>query len=113
MHTAYIAEVKWDLGLPMYNAPNAVEELKMDPFSRKLFLFCGKRSNRMKALLWEEEGFVLLYNRPLFILQGTQLLIAYYTKYHSTKKEMKNILIAKANIDRLLGEDIPGKEKRK
>ncbi len=28
VHTAYIAEVKWDLGLPMYDAPNAVEELK-------------------------------------------------------------------------------------
>lgn len=28
VHTTYIAEVKRDLGLPMYDAPNAVEELK-------------------------------------------------------------------------------------
>ncbi|MGN1104287.1 MAG: hypothetical protein ACI4QI_05360, partial [Candidatus Coproplasma sp.] len=28
VHTAYIAEVKRDSGLPMYDAPNAVEELK-------------------------------------------------------------------------------------
>ena len=28
VHTAYIAEVMRDLGLPMYDAPNAVEELK-------------------------------------------------------------------------------------
>ena len=28
VHTAYIAEVKRSLGLPMYDAPNAVEELK-------------------------------------------------------------------------------------
>lgn len=28
VHAAYIAEVKCDLGLPMYDAPNAVEELK-------------------------------------------------------------------------------------
>ena len=28
VHTAYIAEVKRNLGLPMYDAPNAVEELK-------------------------------------------------------------------------------------
>ena len=28
VHAAYIAEVKRDLGLPMYDAPNAVEELK-------------------------------------------------------------------------------------
>lgn len=30
VHTAYIAEVKRDLGLPMYDAPNAVEELKQE-----------------------------------------------------------------------------------
>jgi len=28
VHTAYITEVKRDLGLPMYDAPNAVNELK-------------------------------------------------------------------------------------
>jgi len=28
VHTAYIAEVKRALGLPMFDAPNAVEELK-------------------------------------------------------------------------------------
>ncbi len=28
VHTAYIAEVKRDLGLPMYDAPNSVEKLK-------------------------------------------------------------------------------------
>lgn len=28
VHTSYIAEVKRDLGLPMHDAPNAVEELK-------------------------------------------------------------------------------------
>jgi len=28
VHTAYIAEVKSSLGLPMYDAPNAVETLK-------------------------------------------------------------------------------------
>ena len=28
VHTAYIAEIKRNLGLPMYDAPNAVEELK-------------------------------------------------------------------------------------
>ena len=28
VHTAYIAEVKRDLGLPMHDVPNAMEELK-------------------------------------------------------------------------------------
>jgi hypothetical protein len=36
-----------------------------------------------------------------------------YVKYHSTKKEMKNILTAKANIDQLLGADLSKKEKEK
>ena len=36
-----------------------------------------------------------------------------YSKYHFTKKEMKNILIAKANVDRLLGDNISEKEKEK
>src|SRR5699024_5129487 len=36
-----------------------------------------------------------------------------YTKYHAIKKEMKNILIAKANVECLLGEDSVEKEKEK
>lgn len=36
-----------------------------------------------------------------------------YAKYHSIKKEMKNILTAKANVDHLLGENISEKEKEK
>ena len=34
VHTAYIAEVKRDLGLPMYDAPNAVEEFANSHFLR-------------------------------------------------------------------------------
>lgn len=29
VHTAYIAEVKRSIGLPMYDAPNGVEKLKI------------------------------------------------------------------------------------
>lgn len=32
-------------------------------FSGSLFLFCGKRCDRIKALIWEEDGFVLMYKR--------------------------------------------------
>lgn len=35
----------------------------MDPFSPYLFLFCGKRRDRLKALLWDGDGFILLYKR--------------------------------------------------
>lgn len=39
------------------------EQFQLDPFSKSLFLFCGKRRDRMKALLWEGDGFILLYKR--------------------------------------------------
>jgi len=35
----------------------------MDPFAPSLFLFCGKKRDRLKALFWEGDGFVLLYKR--------------------------------------------------
>ena len=39
------------------------EQFHLDPFSKSLFLFCGKRRDRIKALLWEGDGFILLYKR--------------------------------------------------
>ena len=37
------------------------EQFDLDLFSDSLFLFCGRRRNRLKALLWEDDGFILLY----------------------------------------------------
>lgn len=35
-----------------------------NPFEKgTLFLFCGRRTNRMKGLLWMGDGFLLLYKR--------------------------------------------------
>jgi len=39
------------------------QSFRLDPFSNSLFLFCGKRRDRIKALYWEGDGFVLLYKR--------------------------------------------------
>ncbi|MEG0146092.1 MAG: IS66 family insertion sequence element accessory protein TnpB, partial [Clostridia bacterium] len=36
----------------------------LNPYSNTLFLFCGKRADRIKALYWDADGFVLLYKRP-------------------------------------------------
>lgn len=39
------------------------DQLKMDPYSRSLFLFCGRRRDRIKALYRDPDGFVLIYKR--------------------------------------------------
>ena len=38
-------------------------QLQLDPFQRMLFLFCGRRQDRIKGLYWEGDGFLLLYKR--------------------------------------------------
>ena len=38
-------------------------QFQLDPFTNTLFLFCGRRCDRSKALYWEGNGFVLLYKR--------------------------------------------------
>ena len=39
------------------------QAFKMEPCSRNLYIFCGKRSDRIKAIFWEGDGFILLYKR--------------------------------------------------
>ena len=39
-------------------------QFDLDPFQKHiLFLFCGKRTDRIKGLVWEGDGFLLLYKR--------------------------------------------------
>ena len=39
------------------------DQFHIDPEQRALDLFCGRRCDRIKALLYEKDGFVLLYKR--------------------------------------------------
>ena len=39
------------------------QQFRLDPFGNTLFLFCGRKRDRIKALYWEGNGFLLLYKR--------------------------------------------------
>ena len=38
-------------------------QFQLDPFTNTLFLFCGRRKDRIKALYFSGDGYVLLYKR--------------------------------------------------
>ncbi|MDR1771390.1 MAG: IS66 family insertion sequence element accessory protein TnpB [Hungatella sp.] len=46
-----------------------LDQLEAEPDGRSIYLFCGKRSDRIKVLLRESDGMVLLYKR-LDVIQG-------------------------------------------
>ena len=39
------------------------DQYKMDPYDNALFLFCGRRCDRLKAIHYDRDGFVLYYKR--------------------------------------------------
>jgi len=39
-------------------------DLKLNPFQNNvLFLFCGRNSSKIRGLVWEGDGFLMLYKR--------------------------------------------------
>lgn len=38
-------------------------DFKMDPFGDAIYLFCNRQRNRLKALTWDRNGFILYYKR--------------------------------------------------
>ena len=61
----YIATGFTDLRRGMEGLAGIIRfKFNLDPYDKNtLFLFCGRRSNRIKGLLWEGDGFLLLYKR--------------------------------------------------
>lgn len=61
----YIACGRTDLRKGIDGLATIVKEnFQMDPFQKNvLFLFCGGRHDRFKGLVWEGDGFLLLYKR--------------------------------------------------
>ena len=54
-------------------------QLDIDPFQKNvLFMFCGRKPDKIKCLIWEGDGFLLLYER---LLEGRY-------QWHRTKQEV-------------------------
>ena len=61
----YIATGYSDLRRGLEGLANIIRfQFHLDPYDKDtLYLFCGKRNDRIKGLLWEGDGFLLLYKR--------------------------------------------------
>ena len=61
----YLAYSYPDLRLGIDGLARIVQDhFLLDPFQKGcLFLFCGRRINHIKGLLWEGDSFVLVYKR--------------------------------------------------
>lgn len=61
----YIAAGYTDLRCGIDRLASIVKfNFQLDPYEKDiLFLFCGRRSDRVKGLVWEGDGFLLLYKR--------------------------------------------------
>ena len=64
LHGIYIVCDKTDLCRGIDGLANMVtHQFELDPYNKALYLFCGTRKDRFKALYWEGDGFILLYKR--------------------------------------------------
>lgn len=63
-HTVYLVTGYTDLRKSIDGLAAIVEGvLKQDSTNEGLYLFCGRRRDRIKGLVWEKDGYMLLYKR--------------------------------------------------
>lgn len=64
LHGIYLVCGKTDLRRGIDGLARVItEQYELDSYSKALFMFCGTRKNRYKALYWDGDGFILLYKR--------------------------------------------------
>lgn len=64
IHQIYIVCGKTDLRRGIDGLAAVVQQqFELDPYNQSLYLFCGTRKDRFKALYWDGDGFLLLYKR--------------------------------------------------
>ena len=59
-----------------------------NPQTNSLFLFCGRKRDRIKGLYWDRDGFILLYKR---------LEMGKY-QWPRTENELKELTLAKEDF---------------
>ena len=60
----YLAVGFTDMRLSIDGLAAKVQQVfRLDPCANSMFLFCGRRSDRIKALYYEGDGYLLLYKR--------------------------------------------------
>jgi transposase len=71
------------------------ERLQLEPLSGHLFLFRNRRGDRIKILLWERSGFLVLYKR---LEQGT---FAWPVEDQTTPLEMRgsDLMLLLSGVD--------------
>ena len=63
-HTVYLVTGVTDMRKSIDGLSTIVQQqFRLNPFVRGVFLFCGRRRDRLKALYWGGDGFVLVYKR--------------------------------------------------
>ena len=79
----YIAVGYTDLRLGINGLAQAVgTKYDLNPFEKgTLFLFCGRRPDRIKALLWEGDGFLLLYTFLMVTGTSSKLCMAHFLPF--------------------------------
>ncbi len=64
MEKIYLRTGYTDMGKELDGLIDIIQySFHLDPYSNSLFLFCGKRADRIKAVHYEGDGFCLFYKR--------------------------------------------------